>query len=632
MARLSLQTLEIVSQLQQRSGEAVQTFGGLPRLVPGQLMRVQVLQALGNDLFLLNVRGSEVVGSSSTGLTPGDVLTVQAATTADGQANIQLLSTRTGALADVAGRPDVTGLENQQPVDAQARILLLRESGLPAKAGAAATQATSPPPLAAETAAQAARGPLPAELAALIRPDGPVARLLAQRPDLAPRIEQLLSQLLDRPEGLGPQLQALADQLGVVSRSAGAGSPPNLEAAQGRLLGQLLSPELLDHPEQLAQALANRLAPLARGLESAISRLAGSGSPPPATAGQAASTAQAAHPTAGQSVLSNPLSSAPATLARGERPVPGGPIAGGAATSPGGTVAQGTPAASGSPAAQPGPTPIAAGNSPSVPTELTALRPPVAASQAPTGQAAVAPDAAGISQLVGERPVSVLAGAQSAPAASAPPPAEPEFAGTLVRGVFEGDLKGQLLELRTQLQGLATSQADPSPSLQQAIARVDLLMNQVAAQQVRNIDGLNQFLYVELPVHPRSGIEEARLQVFYRKRGRGEPMSNSERFTVAVFLTLSRLGEVLAVVTGLGEAVTVGFTVDDPLVEQLLVDQSDDLRDGLARAGHAGATVTVRRKPEPAPESPAANDDLWRLFLESQPTENRPGARLDAEV
>jgi hypothetical protein len=205
----------------------------------------------------------------------------------------------------------------------------------------------------------------------------------------------------------------------------------------------------------------------------------------------------------------------------------------------------------------------------------------------------------------------------------------------VVRGTFESDLKGQLLELRSQLVSIADRQSAQSASSQQAIARVDALLNQVTAQQVRNVEGLNQFLYAELPVDPRTGIGEARLQVFYRNQGSPAKPNNNDRFTVALFLNLTKLGDVLAVVSEVDKAVTVGFTVENPAARNLLSSQTDLLRTALVKSGHAGATVTVRApaKPEGIPTAAVHKDDeIWQSFLDAGPVSGDPGGRLDLEA
>ncbi|MFO0944555.1 MAG: flagellar hook-length control protein FliK [Planctomycetota bacterium] len=201
----------------------------------------------------------------------------------------------------------------------------------------------------------------------------------------------------------------------------------------------------------------------------------------------------------------------------------------------------------------------------------------------------------------------------------------------VIRGTFDGDLKGQLLELRTHLESLAANRQEVPQAIQQAITRVDSMLQQVTAQQVRNLQGLNQYLYAELPVDPRTGIQEARLQVFYRNQGSTPKTKDPDRFTVALFLNLSKLGDVSAVVSGVDRAVTVGFSVEDPKVASMLEGQSQLLRDSLVRSGHAGATVTVRHTTKEDVQR-SGDDPLWSQFLEIQPKDGDPGSRLNAEA
>jgi ribosomal protein L29 len=198
-----------------------------------------------------------------------------------------------------------------------------------------------------------------------------------------------------------------------------------------------------------------------------------------------------------------------------------------------------------------------------------------------------------------------------------------------VRKILDVDLKGQLLELRSQLSTLANSSPDQASTVQQAIARVDQIIDPFAAQQLRNVTGMQQFVHVDLPVDPKSGVEEARLQVFYRQRGQGTDGDEDDRFTVAILLKLSQLGDVLATVTGIDGTVSVGFTVDRPTAEDPLAASIDELRAGLTEAGHQGAAISVRRRERASAE---ADPGMWEEFLELEPLGVDAGGRLDRQA
>lgn len=195
----------------------------------------------------------------------------------------------------------------------------------------------------------------------------------------------------------------------------------------------------------------------------------------------------------------------------------------------------------------------------------------------------------------------------------------------IVRGVFDGDLKGQLGQLRGQLESLERHGGGPEATIQPALAKVDQLLDQVTSRQIHNLEGLNRYLHVDLPIDPRTGIRDARLEVFYRQSG-GSGAQNSDRFTVAMFLNLSKLGDVLAVLTEIDKFVTVGFTVEDESAARLLESNSDLLRGALGKAGHAGASVVVRRAPQ---KGDAMSDPIWHEFLDLVPQPRDAGQKLN---
>ena len=148
---------------------------------------------------------------------------------------------------------------------------------------------------------------------------------------------------------------------------------------------------------------------------------------------------------------------------------------------------------------------------------------------------------------------------------------------------------------------------------------------------------LNQYFYTEIPVDPNSGIEEARLQVFYRGKNRQTVSNDDDKFTVAVFLNMSALGDVVSVISAYENAVAVQFTVENELAAGLLESQAETLRTALVEAGHSGATVAIRQsQPDAAGALPQAADDneneLWEEFLDTRPQDGRSDYRLDLEA
>ena len=619
MTRISLQTLDAVQQLQQRSLQQGQMGGALARLAPGQILRAEVVQNLGNGLFSLNIQGNQVVSASSTPLTVGQVLTLQVSTTDGGQPTMHVLTLAEGAVAATGGGNQAGVAENGQLADIVAqrqalgidtpRVGAQAQSGVQTRGQPATAEPAVLTDLralvgqVAEQSASETASRVDPRLSGLLRSDGPVARLLTQRPDLAPRIEQLLTQLRQRPDGLGTGLDKLASELARLTRNVEPAQRPALAGAQTRLTSQILGRELFDQPKLLAQALGNRLEQLARGLEASVARQL---------------TPNAAVPTGTATVANTaaPASSAPTVVVLGTLEGTSTVVTANTST-PGAVAAPDTAgAAAASVATEPG--------QPNVTAQSASDARPIVATTTEGAAGKPADTALGAQMREGEPSATPTAETRAA----APPAASRE----VIQGTFDGDLKGQLLQLKTQLQDLAASQPRPDAAIQQAIARTDVLLDQVTAQQVHNLDGLNHYAHVELPVDPRSGIGEARLQVFYRKNQRSKGAEDSDRFTLALFLNMTRLGDVLAVVTVVDEAISVAFTVQDRQVERIMSHGAQSLRDALMEAGHSGATVTVRKAmPRPATE-PSAADGLWREFIEPPPCEGESGYHLNTRA
>ncbi len=223
----------------------------------------------------------------------------------------------------------------------------------------------------------------------------------------------------------------------------------------------------------------------------------------------------------------------------------------------------------------------------------------------------------------------------SANSSPAPTPSKEATLPTTVRGVLDSDLKGQLLELRGRLESIAVD--SPSPAVSASIARTDRLIEQLASQQIRNVDGLNQYLSVALPIDPKTGVSQAQLQAFYRKGegGRVPSLDDSSRFTVALFLQLSRLGDVLATVTGVEGTVSIALTAENSSAAEHLSRGLDELRLGLDQIGQDGAMITVRERPAldlSSLNGSTLSDDLWGDFIEPTLTPATAGSRLDREA
>lgn len=486
MTRISLTNLEPIRLQQlptQAPGQSV-----LGQLTPGQILTAQVVRSLGAGRFLLNLQGSQLVATSNSPLTSGQQLSLQVSSNKDGQASVHVLTLAEGAVAEAAGKPNAQGLDQRvQTAFGKLTDQLPRTS-----------TTTTAEPSTTDRVAQ------------LLRTDGPLRQLLAERPDLGPRIDALLSRIANRPSGLGEDLNQLQTELTRLLDRLPANQQPPIANAQSRLAKLIFPPELLDEPEQLAQNLVSKFETFAKGFESTLHR------------------------------------------ALGEE-----------------------------------------------------------------------------TQEANKRAAEIHVQSEK----SQPDRVSPERAadsGRLIQRTFESDLKGQLLELRTQLQQLQ-NQSPGNPSLSAAIARTDALLEQVTAQQVRNLDGLNQYAYAEIPVDPKTGIREARLQVFYRNRNQSARAADAEvdRFTIAMFLNMTRLGDVMTVVSSVEGSLSVNFTVNNEAADELLTQQADNLREALSQAGHPLATVTVRTA---TPPTHATGTETWDEFLSLPIPPGGAGERLDSEA
>ena len=606
MSQISTVDIAQLLQLANAGRGSSSSVGVASRIPLGQLVQAEVIQALGDGLFKLSIGSTTVTASSQVPLTAGDQLNLETSRDSAGTVNLRLLN-QTSLSSN--------GLAAKGTGDAVTLSVTHEESGPSAALSEGSRAAAS------------------ARLAGLVRPGGAIAQLVNQRPDLAPRIETLLRSVADRQSSLGTDIQSLQRQVDQIA-SFRASSPESTAVADQstRLLDQLLGKSALDNPKQLAETLAVRLTSLARGLEGSIAQV---------STPTVAPVAPTITPTANtQAIPTTPVEvttpsvftpSQPELVARTvvaeqtlklieSLPVNQSSDAVGrtlvednnlnSAERP--TNAPRVFDVSATPVARNNPTDVVVENKFAVP---------------PSGEQ---------EKVTQENSATVNRSFDKAMTDAATTTLSPSTRAA-VQGTFDGDLKGQLLELRTQLTTLADHQPEAASSVQQAIQRTDMLVNQVTAQQIRNVDGLNQYVHVQLPIDPKTGVQDAHLQVFYRHQNSGSDGAAEEdnRFTVALFLNLSKLGDVLATVTGVDGTISVGFTVNSPETKELLSGSLDELRSGLLAAGHEGAMITVREMPRPETASPAADapeDDLWDEFLSQSPLSTEAGSRLDQEA
>jgi hypothetical protein len=572
----------------------------IDRLPTGQIVRAEVIRLLSENLLTLSVPGGSIQAKTDVPVSAGDKLLLEVSRDSQGAASLRLVS----------------------------RDSISTEPTTPATV--AKTGAAGPGALAGDGLADS-------KLAGLTRAGGAIEQLVRSRPDLAPRIEQLLQQSDQRPTSLGEGIVRLQQDVAQIAqsvpRSTGVSLDP-LTAIAGRAVSQLIGEASLADPPSLAATFLNRVVELAQGLESKLARVA--------------------DPILSATTLTDPRAVTSAT-APGQAPT--GLPATQAVTAVGSTVGNGA----GSPSL-----PVAAESARAEDLLLKSLPSLDKSVEASPGviRAAVVSQLAEIAGDAAKSSPNLVVGAgegkgaraESAPANgdSAAVPSRVDSgaslstttakldgvaegnAATTVRGVLDGDLKWQLLELRGKLEAVA--QEAPSPTVTASIARTDRLIEQLTSQQLRNVDGLNQYLSVALPIDPKTGVSQAQLQAFYRRSpGGGAPsLDETSRFTVALFLQMTQLGDVLATVTGVEGTVSVSLTAENAEATDRLTRSLDELRSGLGEMGHASAMITVRQRPAVSEvegdTGGAGTEGLWGDFVEQVPMAVVAGQRLNREA
>lgn len=558
--------------------------GPAPPLNPGEVVQARVLRTLGDALFEVLIGNRSVVTASTLPLKAGQVLTLQATGTRQGPQTAQVLTIADGEIAKVQNVPP----DSAPPAEVAAlpkESTPLREAasgarGLLSVVGRGTNALSRPVP--------AQDVPATAGTSRTVEPDGPVGRLLAARPDLAPRV----ASLLNRFESPGGSLGLSIEQLVQEGMPAFAATGPHADFSDltDRLTSQLIAPKLLENPKALADVLASRIGDWLGTLEFTLGQLstnqmARESSPAPAAASPAVVLV------AGNHELAAP--------AEGRMPAPLALPADSDFQNL--TSTQSVPPASVRPP-QPAPPAAIAPPTSDGPDRLTS---PSITRSSPNPDPNLGKEAAAVNVATRDTATRALSPA------------------------VDRDLKANLLLTRGRLAAVAEQPA-AAASIQPAISRADTAIDQITAQQIRNIEAQGQYLHVELPVDSKSGIGAARLQVLFRRDSPGKEAVNADdRFTVALYLSLTKLGSLLATITGTDGGVTVHFTVADEPIRDVLAGSADELRRALLAAGHSGATVTVRRLPARAA---GAGDPVLAAFLAQAPTEGDPGLHLNREA
>jgi hypothetical protein len=587
----SIATIDPVAATTQAVGVGSSPAELIDRFPSGQVIRAEVIRILAENLFTLSIPGGTIQAKSDIPLSPGDQLLLE-------------INRNAPAPGQNAGAPQFR-LVSQNSTTA-----------LP-------TDGSSLRPVVNNAIANSAdlRGAIVVPSA---RPGGAIDQLAQARPELAPRIEELLRLTDQRPGSLGDGILRLQQDVGRVANSlprSATVSPDALTSIAGRTVQQLVNSSALSDPPQLAADLLRQYVSLARGFEAKLasadlpSRSSENSvsSPGLPVASESASTIS---PTASQT---RPLTDSATEPPSENLPAPANRAA---------SLLLSALAESNRSSALPGesspgvisekPVPLRADLPPAAPKETLAASKEVALSSRSS-------DPAASSRASVQDPSIPTEGSPNRTDSSGP---------TTVRGVLDGDLKGQLLELRGKLETVAVQ--TPSPGVTASIVRTDRLIDQLTSQQLRNVDGLNQYFSVALPIDPATGVSQAQLQAFYRRSSNGgvPTLDDTSRFTVALFLQLTQLGDVMATVTGVEGTVSVSLMAETPEASDRLTRSIDELRGGLAEVGQTGAMITVRPRPLPSEPTSAGEqaESLWDDFRMEAPLASTAGSRLNREA
>ncbi len=152
----------------------------------------------------------------------------------------------------------------------------------------------------------------------------------------------------------------------------------------------------------------------------------------------------------------------------------------------------------------------------------------------------------------------------------------------------EGDLRSSLSRFRQE--GDIVRYLQGKNQLRTFQGAVDRVLNRLTGAQLQNMRGVDlPYAFLELPAMDGTGLQRAQIHVF--GEGRGERRFDPRNATVAMDLSLTRLGDIWVSLTVVRGHCACRFRATRPEVVEAIEAEADALRGALTEAGYAGVQV-----------------------------------------
>jgi flagellar hook-length control protein FliK len=152
----------------------------------------------------------------------------------------------------------------------------------------------------------------------------------------------------------------------------------------------------------------------------------------------------------------------------------------------------------------------------------------------------------------------------------------------------EGDLRSSLARFRQE--GDIVRYLQGKNQLRSFQGAVDRVLNRLTGAQLQNMRGVDlPYAFLELPAMDSTGIQRAQIHIF--GEGRGERRFDPRNATVAMDLSLTRLGDIWVSLTVVKGHCACRFRATRPEVVEAIEAEADALRGALTEAGYAGVQV-----------------------------------------
>ncbi len=185
--------------------------------------------------------------------------------------------------------------------------------------------------------------------------------------------------------------------------------------------------------------------------------------------------------------------------------------------------------------------------------------------------------------------------------------------------LLANDLKWALLRLQSRLRAALTPGDEAG---QTALAQIERTLAMIEAHQLEDVAGQRAgYFMLELPFQAGTGFEGARIRFFYRRGPAGEPRVDSRNWTALVDVTMSRLGELKALLTVVRGTLSCQIMSSRVDVVELLRSEVQSLQGALDALPFTVADVACLL-------TPTEDEDTQEGNAHADPVPTRPG-RLD---